>query len=181
MRVFGTAGSKRKCAFVTEELRAEACLDSRGDWEADIVAHLGPRAIDVALDPVGGQATAACRRLIAPLGRLVFYGLSDALPGSRRSWPGVARAWLRTGRIHPLSLVEPNAGVFGVHLLHLGHREHVLEAALPEILRRVSAGELRPVLDRTFPFDRDGAVAAHQYLHARQNLGKVVLTRKASG
>jgi NADPH:quinone reductase-like Zn-dependent oxidoreductase len=39
----------------------------------------------------------------------------------------------------------------------------------------VIAGDLRPVVDRTFPLDRDGAVEAHAYLHARRNLGKVVL------
>jgi NADPH:quinone reductase-like Zn-dependent oxidoreductase len=41
----------------------------------------------------------------------------------------------------------------------------------------VGAGELRPVVDREFPLDRAGAIAAHTYIHARRNLGKIVLTR----
>lgn len=180
LRVIGTAGSDRKRSFVTDQLGAEACFDSRGDWETPVRDLAGQRGIDVALDPVGGPATAVCRRLLAPLGRIVFYGLSEALPGRRRSWLRAARAWLRTGRFHPLSLVEPNAGVSGVHLLHLGGRERVLEPALPEIFRRIVDGELRPVVDRTFPLDRDGAVAAHCYLHSRENLGKVVLARTPS-
>ena len=36
-------------------------------------------------------------------------------------------------------------------------------------------GELRAVVDRTFPLTRAGAVEAHQYIHERRNLGKVVL------
>lgn len=176
-RVIGTAGEERKRAFVTEELAASACFDSRGDWEPDVVRLVGPRGIDVALDPVGGAATRACRRLLAPLGRLVFYGLSDAVPRDRRRWLAAARAWLRTPRFHPLSLVEPNIGVFGVHLLHLGAKEPVLSRAAEEIFRRVEAGEIRPIIDRTFPLDRPGAVAAHEHLHARRNLGKVVLER----
>ena len=44
-----------------------------------------------------------------------------------------------------------------------------------EIYRLVAAGELKPVIDRTFPLTRDGAVEAHHYLHARKNTGKVVL------
>ena len=51
----------------------------------------------------------------------------------------------------------------------------MLVPALEEIYRRVIAGEVRPILDRVFPLDRDGAVAAHAHLHARANLGKVVL------
>jgi NADPH:quinone reductase-like Zn-dependent oxidoreductase len=177
LRVIGTAGNERKRAFVTDDLGADACFDSRGEWASAVGRHVGPRSIDVALDPVGGRATTACRRLLSPLGRVVFYGLSEAMPGRRRSRLRAARAWLRTGRIHPLSLVEPNAGLFGVHLLHLGDRESVLDHALPAIFEGIVAGELRPVLDRTFPFDRDGAVAAHRYLHSRANLGKVVLVR----
>jgi NADPH:quinone reductase-like Zn-dependent oxidoreductase len=175
LRAIGTAGSERKREFVTRGLGAEACFDSRGDWEAEVRRLVGPRGLDVALDPVGGRATPACRRLLAPLGRLVFYGLSEAMPGVRRNWPRAILAFLRTGWIHPRSLIEPNLGVFGVHLLHLGAREHVLRSAAEEIFRRIAAGELRPVVDRSFPLTREGAVAAHRYLHERRNLGKVVL------
>lgn len=178
LRVIGTAGSQRKRDFVTKELGAVACFDARGAWEAEVRRLVGSRSIDVALDSVGGRATASCRRLLAPLGRLVFYGLSDAMPGGRRSWLRAGLAWLRTPRFHPLSLVEPNAGVFGVHLLHLAEREAILRPALEEIFRSIVAGELRPIVDRVFPLDRDGAVEAHRYLHARANLGKVVLAAK---
>jgi NADPH2:quinone reductase len=175
LRVIGTAGSPRKREFVTGRLGAAACFDSRADWEPEVRELVGDRGIDIALDPVGGQATRACRRLLAPLGRLVFYGLSDAFPKRRRSWLRAARAWLRTPRFHPLSLVEPNVGLFGVHLLHLGSKEEMLRPALDQIFESVVKDELRPVVDRVFSLDREGAVAAHTHLHERANLGKVVL------
>jgi NADPH:quinone reductase-like Zn-dependent oxidoreductase len=175
LKVIGTAGSERKRRFVTTELGAAACFDSLGEWETEVRGVAGVRGIDVALDSVGGRATGSCRRLLAPLGRLVFYGLSAALPGARRSWPRAALAFLRTSWIHPRSLIEPNLGVFGIHLLHLEGRDTVLRPAAEEILRRIAAGELRPIVDRTFPLTRDGAAAAHRYLHERKNLGKVVL------
>ena len=175
MRVLGTAGTDRKRAFVVRELGAVACFDSRGDWEREVRVLLGERGVDVALDALGGRATAACQRLLAPLGRLVFYGMSTGLPGRTRSWLRAARAYVSTPRIHPLSLVEPNVGVFGIHLLHLGKREEALRPALDEIFRATVAGELKPVLDRAFPLTGEGASAAHRYLHSRQNLGKVVL------
>ncbi len=175
LHVIGTAGTPEKRAFVTGELGADACFDSRGDWEREVRAHAGDRAIDVALDPVGGAATASCRRLLAPLGRLVLYGLSAAMPRQKRDWPRAVWAWLKTPRIHLASLIQPNLGVFGIHLLHLEAKDVILGPTLERIFQRVVEGELRPIVDRTFPLDRDGAVAAHRYLHERRNLGKVVL------
>jgi NADPH:quinone reductase-like Zn-dependent oxidoreductase len=176
LRVIGTAGDDRKRRYVVESLGAAVCFDSRDDWFAEVERFAGQRGVDIALDPVGGPATGRCRRLLAPLGRLVFYGLSRAMPGRRRHWLTAGWAWLRTARFHPLSLVEPNIGILGVHLLHLRGKEPLLRGALETILSAVDRRDLRPVLDRTFPLTREGAVDAHTYLHARHNLGKVVLT-----
>jgi len=63
-----------------------------------------------------------------------------------------------------------------VHLLHLQAREEILRTRLEQIYRLAVDGAVRPVLDRTFPLDRAGAVAAHEYLHERRVIGKVVLT-----
>jgi len=175
LRVIGTAGTTEKRDFVTRELGAEACFDSRADWETDVRQRIGPRGIDVALDAVGGPATRSCRRLLAPLGRLIFYGLSEAMPRRKRDWLRVAAAWIRTPRFHPLSLVVPNLGVFGVHLLHLGSKQPLLREAMQDVWSGVGEGNLCPVVDRTFDLDRTGAMEAHAWLHARKNLGKVVL------
>jgi NADPH:quinone reductase-like Zn-dependent oxidoreductase len=176
LRVLGTAGTQPKRDFVVRELGAEACFDARGSWESQVRELVGHRGLDIALDPVGGRATASCRRLLGPLGRLVFYGMSDAAPGRRRDWTRVLLALARTPIFHPLRLIEPNLSVHGVHLLHLGRREHVLRDALAELAPAWSSRRLRPIVDRVFPLTRDGAVAAHQRLHARGNLGKVVLS-----
>jgi NADPH:quinone reductase-like Zn-dependent oxidoreductase len=138
---------------------------------------VGDRGIDVALDAVGGPATRSCLRLLAPLGRIVFYGLSDAMPGSSRNVLRVARAWLSTPRFHPLSLIKPGIGISGVHLLHLHAQESLLQEHLGRILDGVTRGSLRAVLDRSFPLTGEGAAAAHRYIHERKNLGKVVLSR----
>jgi NADPH:quinone reductase-like Zn-dependent oxidoreductase len=175
LRVVGTAGDQRKRDFVVQELGAEACFDSRGDWEPDVEALLGRRSLDLALDPVGGKATVSCRNLLGPMGRLVFYGLSEAMPGRKRDWIKAAIARFRTPSIHPLSLVMRNQGVFGVHLLHLQQKEEILKAATSQVYGGIATGHWKPVIDRTFPLDRNGAVAAHHFLHNRENLGKVVL------
>jgi len=179
LRVIGTAGSEPKRRFVVDRLGATACFDSRGDWGAEVERLVGPRGVDVALDAVGGAATRTCQSLLAPLGRLVFYGMSDAMPARRKNWGSMIRAWFRTGRIHPLDLIEPNTGVAGIHLLHLGGKEGLLRPALAEIFQSVEAGHFAPVLDRTFPLDRAGAVAAHHYLHDRRVIGRIVLVAES--
>ncbi len=176
LRVFGTAGTREKRRFVTEVLGAHACFDSRGDWAGDLRSALGGgRGLDIAMDPVGGRATDAARSLLRPLGRLVFYGMSEAVPGKRRNWIRAALARFRTGSVHPTSLIGKNQGMFGIHLLYLKEREPLLGPALEDIYRGVVEGRWRPILDRTFPLTRRGAVEAHRYLHDRKNLGKVVL------
>jgi len=172
------------CLFETGHARpgdsvlilGEACFDSRGNWADDLFEALGgKRGLDIALDPVGGKATVAARKLLNPLGRLVFYGMSEAMPGNKRNWLKVAMARFQTPSIHPLSLVMPNQGVFGVHLLYLKEKEALMGPALEEIFQGVVDGRWKPILDRVFPLDGDGAVEAHRHLHDRKNLGKVVL------
>jgi NADPH:quinone reductase-like Zn-dependent oxidoreductase len=178
LRVIGTAGDERKRTFVTDELGAEACFDSRGDWEPRVRELVGDRGVDVALDPVSGPASRSCRRLLAPLGRIVFYGLSDALPGQKLNWLRALRVLLRLPRFNPVSLFESNIGASGVALFNLGHKEPLLRPALDEIFQAIVAGELRTVVDKTFSLDRAGAIEAHTYLHERRNLGKVVLANQ---
>ncbi|MBU1698787.1 MAG: zinc-binding dehydrogenase [Candidatus Eisenbacteria bacterium] len=175
LEVIGTAGSEAKRRFVRERLGAKACFDSRGDWETGVRGVVGKRGLDVALDPVGGRSTRACRNLLSPLGRLVFYGMSRAVPGSRPNKLRAALAWWQTPRFHPMDLIRPNLGLHGVHLLHLGGKEEILREAYMEMLPSFETAELAPVLDKSFPLTRAGAVDAHRYLHARRNLGKVVL------
>ncbi len=176
LRVFGTAGTPAKRDFVETKLGAEACFDSRGDWECQLRATIGPGNLDIALDAVGGTATRACWRQLAPLGRLVCYGMSQAAPGPRRDWLRAAGAWLCMPRIHPRDLIGSNRSVHGVHLLHLGSRENALREAYAAMLPDFAAGRLFPVLDRCFPLTAAGAAAAHAHMHERRNLGKVVLT-----
>ena len=104
--------------------------------------------------------------------------LQTDCPEQLRNWLTAAMTWLQTPRIHPMSLIGKNLSVSGVHLLHLSGKQDLVRRAFQEMLPQFRSGELRPVLDRVFSLDRDGAVRAHRRLHARENLGKVVLARE---
>jgi NADPH:quinone reductase-like Zn-dependent oxidoreductase len=77
------------------------------------------RGADVVLDPIGGRSFADSCRLLAPLGRLVMYGVSSMATGERRNWWSALTTVVRMLRFTPLRLMNRNVGVFGLNLGHL--------------------------------------------------------------
>ncbi len=73
-RVVGIAGSPEKCAWVTNALGAEACIDyKREDVDAALKA-LCPKGVNVFFDNVGGPLLDLVLRRIAHRGRIVLCG-----------------------------------------------------------------------------------------------------------
>jgi synaptic vesicle membrane protein VAT-1 len=171
--IIGTAS-----AFKHDALRAfgvEHAIDyRRADVEGEVRRITNGRGADVVLDPFGGASYAASYRMLAPLGRLVMYGIASAAPGMRRSWWQVLRLFAQTPRFNAFSLVRRNRGVFGLYLGRLWREHQQLAAAMHTLANEFEAGRLRPVIARTFPLDR--AADAHRFIHQRANIGKVVLT-----
>ena len=112
--------------------------------------------------------------LLAPLGRLVMYGVSAVASGERRSWWRAARAVMQMPSFKPLSLMNHNRGVFGLNLGHLWGEVRQLTSAMEMLLQEIAAERLQPIVAKTFPLER--AADAHRFLHDRANIGKVVLT-----
>ena len=78
MRVIGIAGGAEKCAFVTGELGAAACLDYR---QADLEGRLReavPDGVHLFYDTVGGPSADAVFANMAKYGRIVLVGRSAA-------------------------------------------------------------------------------------------------------
>ena len=136
----------------------------------------GGRGVELVIDAVGGSSFAKSFRALAPTGRLGMFGLSAAAPGKKRSRLALLAAAARTPFLafHPMRLMDQNKGVFGVNLGHLWDEVDRITGWLEAILGRLGEGAVRPVVDRSFPFDE--AAAAHHYLQDRKNFGKVVLT-----
>jgi synaptic vesicle membrane protein VAT-1 len=171
--VIGTAS-----AFKHPALRSygvEHTIDYRsGDVTAAVAEITRGRGVDVVLDPIGGGSFTASYRMLAPLGRLVIFGLSAAAPGERRSLLRAFRAWMATPRFNSMSLINRNRGVFGLHLGHLWDQRAQLAPLVDLLMHELSGGRLSPVIARTFPLER--AAEAHRFIQSRQNIGKVVLT-----
>lgn len=171
--IIGTASAGKHDA-----LRAFG-VDHAVDYRrADVVGEVrrltGGRGVDVALDPIGGRSFQMSYSLLAPLGRLVMYGVSAIVVGERRSrWRAAQLRW-HMPSFKPLSMMSGNRGVFGLNLGHLWDERSRLGAAMTMVLEEVRARRLQPIVARTFPLER--AADAHRFLQSRSNVGKVVLT-----
>src|SRR4029077_17586628 len=98
------------------------------------------------LDPIGGRSFTDSYRMLAPLGRLVMYGVSGIVAGERRSFWRALTTVLQMPRFRPLSLIDRNRGVFGLNLGHLWDERRQLADAMMFVLGEVAAGRLRPVV-----------------------------------
>lgn len=171
--IIGTASAVKHDAL--RSFGVDYVIDSRhGDVEAEVLRITHGRGVDVILDPNGGASFARSYRLLAPLGRLVMYGMSTLAPSERRRWWPVMRGLWQMRRFKPLSLINRNRGVFGLNLAHLWDERQQLASAMQMLLQEMSAGRLRPLVAKTFPLER--AADAHRFVQARSNIGKVVLT-----
>jgi len=85
-KVVGIAGGAKKCEFVTEVLGFDACIDHRGDLEAQLDRHC-PQGIDVYWENVGGAVQHAVFPRLNDHGRMVMCGMiaeyndTEARPG----------------------------------------------------------------------------------------------------
>jgi NADPH:quinone reductase-like Zn-dependent oxidoreductase len=140
---------------------------------AEVRRLTGGRGVDVVLDPLGGASFADSYALLAPLGRLVMYGVSSIAPGERRSLWRALTTIVRMPKFKPLSLMNRNRGVFGLNLGHLWDERRRLADAMTFLVGEVAGGRLRPVVARAFPLER--AADAHRYVQSRSNIGKVLL------
>jgi NADPH:quinone reductase-like Zn-dependent oxidoreductase len=170
--LIGTASAAKHDALRT--FGVDHVIDRRaGDVTAEVRSITNNRGADVILDPIGGKSFETSYRLLAPLGRLVLYGVSAVAPGERRSWWSAARAMLQMPSFKPISLMNHNRGVFGLNLAHLWNEHRQLESGMQLLLQELEGGRLQPIVSRTFPLER--AADAHRFMQSRANVGKVVL------
>jgi NADPH:quinone reductase-like Zn-dependent oxidoreductase len=173
--IFGTAGPAK------QEYLRKIGVDHPIDYEKSdfvkVVRQYAPDGLEMVMDPIGGKSLTRGQKCLGPTGRLVIYGLSDAAgSGGKRSLLRGARALLQSPRFHPLKLMSQNLTVIGVSLGLMESRGALIRGELDELFRLYSGGKIKPVIGKTFPLDQ--AAAAHQYIHERKNIGKVLLSVK---
>jgi NADPH:quinone reductase len=156
-KVIGLASSEEKRALV-EKLGADKAVDSRADdlKEAILDANDG-RRVDAVLHMSGGDAFDAELSALAPLGRMVVFGIAS------REQREVSTA----------ALLRGSKAVIGFWLVHLLMRPQEAGPMIAELLSSVAAGELEVNLGEVYPLSE--AARAHEDLIARRTSGKLLL------
>ena len=70
----GIAGGPEKCAFVTDELGFDACIDYKNEHVRKRIAELAPDGVDIYFDNVGAEILEAALFNMALKGRVVCCG-----------------------------------------------------------------------------------------------------------
>jgi NADPH:quinone reductase-like Zn-dependent oxidoreductase len=143
-------GSDARKLALAESLGAHVLIDrSQGDWGKQVYALSGKRGVDVVVDNVGAATMMTSLRAARKGGRILTVGNTA---GPRFEFD--------------------NRYMFGKHLSLIGSTMSTL-AEFATVMGLVFTGQLRPVIDSTFPLA--GIRAAHERLEQGAVLGKIVL------
>lgn len=143
------------------------------DWLEVLKKLTDDRGVELVIDPIGGGHWKKSYQALRSTGRLGMFGISAASADGFRGKLEMAKAAWQTPWFHPFGLLNKNKGVFGLNLGHMWHEREKVADWMKTILDGVKEGWIRPHVDKSFPFDQVGA--AHAYMEARKNIGKVVL------
>jgi NADPH:quinone reductase len=156
-KVIGLASSEEKRALV-ERLGADATIDSQStDLRDAILEANGGERVDAVLHMSGGDAFDAELSALAPLGRMVVFGIAS------REQRDVSTA----------ALLRGSKSVIGFWLVHLLARRDLAAPMIGELLGAVAAGELEVTVGDVYPLTE--AARAHEDLIARRTSGKLLL------
>jgi len=171
--ILGTAGSAKQDYL--RKIGVHHPIDSsKGDFVQTVKTY-APDGVEMVMDPIGGKSLRQSYECLGPIGRLVVYGFAASVgPTGKRDPIRALKALLETPRFNPLKLMAKNAAVFGVNLGALRSRMPLLRGELADLFRMYGEGKIKPAIGKTFPLQE--AAAAHQYIHDRKNIGKVLLS-----
>lgn len=156
-RVIGLASSAEKRALV-ERLGADATVDSRAaDLGAAIREANGGRRVDAVLHMSGGEAFDAELGVLAPLGRMVVFGIASR----------------EQRQVSTAALLRGSKSVVGFWLAHLLSRPELLAPMIGDLMAALAAGEIEVTIGGVYPLSE--AARAHEDLIARRTSGKLLL------
>jgi NADPH:quinone reductase-like Zn-dependent oxidoreductase len=149
-RVIATSSTDDKLARV-KALGASDAISYRRtpDWDKEVLRLTGGRGVDCVLEVGGGGTFARSVQSLARGGKVCLIGFVAG----------------REGDTNPFPLMHKAASLHGIYV---GDRE-----MFEEMNRAIAVNQIKPVIDRVFPFDE--AVSAFEHHASGQFVGKVVI------
>ncbi len=156
-KVIGLASSEEKRALV-KRLGADATVDSRAENLGEAIREAnGGERVDAVLHMSGGNAFDEELGILAPLGRMVVFGIASR----------------EQREISTAALLRGSKSVVGFWLVHLLARQDLAVAMIGELVGTIAAGELEVTVGGVYPLSE--AARAHEDLIARRSSGKLLL------
>ena len=156
-RVIGLAGGPQKCAYVKDELGADAVIDYKSENISAALKQHCPDGIDVYFDNVGGEILDAVLKRLRLKARIVLCGgISQYNAGSDVRGP-----------VNYLSLISARARMEGFVIIDYLHRS---AEAMAVMAPWAQAGKLSCKLDIVEGLDN--FAEALRRLYSGQNFGK---------
>ncbi len=159
-RVVGLAGGPEKCAWVTDELGFDACIDYKAGGVGARLRETCPRGIDVLFDNVGGEILDAVLAQINLHARIVMCGAISQYDTAEPS----------PGPTNILNLIPQRGRMEGFILLD--YRDRFLDAIL-QLGQWVQEDRIRYAEDVVDGLEN--APAAFRKLFRGQNTGKLIV------
>lgn len=163
--VVATTRAPAKAAALRALGAAEVVDTREADWPDAVLRVVGERGVDVIIDQVGGPLLPGAVRVLALKGRLVSVGRSGG----------------RVGECDLDEIARKRARIIGVTFRTRTPEEALAcgERFAAHLLDAVAEGALKPVVDRSFPFER--LADAHAYMLSDAQTGKIVLAVAGDG
>lgn len=159
-RVVGIAGGPDKCAYVRDELGADAVIDYKHEKIGKALVDTCPDGIDVYFDNVGGEILDAVLKRLKLRARIVVCGGISQYNASGTPF----------GPSNYLALISARARMEGFVVIDYLHRGEEAIAAMAPL---VAAGKLKGKIDQMDGIANFAACLRH--LLAGRNFGKQVL------
>jgi NADPH2:quinone reductase len=159
-KVIGSSGSQEKLDRLKAVGLDVGICTRRGPILDAVMQATGGKGVDLVVNTVGGSVFAECVKCLAFEGRLATVGYVD----------NQLKAEMDIQALHAKRLT-----LFGVSnkLRTPDQRAASVPAFINDILPHIASGQIRPVIDRVFPFEQ--LVEAKQYMESNQHLGKIVV------
>jgi NADPH-dependent curcumin reductase CurA len=159
-KVIGIAGGPEKCAFVTDELGFDCCIDYKSESVARRLHEEAPSGIDLYFDNVGGEILDAVLANLALRGRVVLCGAIAHYNETGRP----------AGPSNYTNLIRQRGKMEGFIVLDYAPRYPEAQGALAELVTEGQLKHREHVVDGL-----ERAPEALNYLFDGTNTGKVVV------
>ena len=160
LTVIVTCGGPEKCARALELGAAHAIDYKAQDFVTEVARITGGKGVNLVLDMVAGDYVPRNLKCLAEDGRHVTIAVQGGVKAELNMAVVMSRRYTLTG-----STLRPRSAEFKALLA---------QEIARNVWSAVETGELRPVMDRTFPLAE--AAAAHARMEAGAHIGKIVLS-----